>query len=127
MRCFAFGIVRRLTIVLIAAIASAGATGSTTAAPTWSVLHGRVSPGHIALKNGLREPFLHGRPDLYVITVVDTSPANDFHLVGPGVNTVVTSTAFVGAHTVQLALQRGTYRYRSDTHPAVMKGSFVIV
>jgi hypothetical protein len=121
------GVVGRLAIVLVAAAAAAGAARTTTAAPTAFILHGSVAPGHITLRNGLGQPYLHGRRGLYRISITDTSPTDDFHLIGPGVNTVITSSAFVGAHAVQLTLEPGTYHYVSDAHRAVMKGSFIVV
>ena len=98
--------VRRLAIALVAAIAAAGTAGPATAAPTAYILQGSVVPGHITLKGGLGQPYLHGRRGLYRISVTDSSPADDFRLVGPGVNVVITSIPFVGAHTVQLTLGR---------------------
>jgi hypothetical protein len=112
--------------VLLASIVATGAAGPTTAAPTAYILHGSVAPGHITLKGGLGHPFLHGRQGLYRISVTDSSPADDFRLVGPGVNLVITSIPFVGAHSVQVTLVRGMYRYLSDSHRAVMKGSSVV-
>jgi hypothetical protein len=121
------GMVRRLAIALVAGIAAVAAAGTTTAAPTVVyVLHGSVSRGHITLKGGLGTTFLHGRPGLYRIAIADSSSADDFRLVGPGVNVVITSVPFVGAHSVQLTLRAGTYRYYSDPHRAGMRGSFAI-
>jgi hypothetical protein len=119
--------VRRLAIVLVAGIAAVAAAGTTTAAPTVVyVLHGSVSPGHITLEGGLGRTYLHGRPGLYRIAVTDSSSADDFRLVGPGVNVVITSTPFVGAHSVQLTLRSGTYHYLSDPHRAAMRHSFTL-
>jgi hypothetical protein len=69
--------------------------------------------------------FARGIHGMYRISVRDTSPSNDFHLVGPGVNIVVTGVRFVGPRTVQVTLEPGTYRYRSDTHSAI-KGGLVV-
>jgi hypothetical protein len=119
--------VRPLAIALVAGIAAVTAAGSTTAAPTIvHVLHGSVSPGHITLKGGLGTPYLDGGAGLYRIRVSDSSPADDFRLVGPGLNIVITGTAFVGAHSVQVTLRTGTYPYLSDPHRAGMRGSFTI-
>jgi hypothetical protein len=71
------------------------------------------------------QPYTSGGPGLYVITVSDRSATDDFRIVGPGVNVLVTGRHFVGAHTVSLSLRPGTYRYRSDAHPTV-RGSFVV-
>lgn len=118
---------RRLAIVLLTAAFAAGAAGPARAAPAVVyVLYGSVVPGHITMKGGTGQRFLHGRPGFYRITISDRSPADDFRLVGPGVNVVITRIPFVGAHTVQVTLKRGTYRYLSDSHRAVMRGSFVV-
>jgi hypothetical protein len=49
------------------------------------------------------------------ISVVDRSRTDNFHLVGPGVNRK-TGVAFRGRVTWSVALQAGTYAYRSDKH-----------
>jgi plastocyanin len=49
------------------------------------------------------------------ITVVDRSRADNFHLVGPGVNRK-TGVAFRGRVTWSVTLQAGRYAYRSDKH-----------
>jgi plastocyanin len=49
------------------------------------------------------------------ITVVDRSRADNFHLVGPGVNRK-TGVAFRGRVTWSVTLQAGRYTYRSDKH-----------
>jgi plastocyanin len=49
------------------------------------------------------------------ITVVDRSRADNFHLVGQGVNRK-TGVAFRGRVTWSVTLQAGRYTYRSDKH-----------
>lgn len=49
------------------------------------------------------------------ITVVDRSRADNFHLVGPGVNRK-TGVAFRGRVRWSVTLQAGRYAYRSDKH-----------
>jgi plastocyanin len=49
------------------------------------------------------------------ITVVDRSRADNFHLVGQGVNRK-TGVAFRGRVTWSVTLQAGRYSYRSDKH-----------
>jgi hypothetical protein len=58
----------------------------------------------------------------YAIAVRDISKQDNFHLTGPGVDR---KTGVLGRGQVswKLDLKPGTYRYRSDTHPA-LKGSF---
>jgi hypothetical protein len=57
-----------------------------------------------------------------VLTVADRSAADNFHLVGPGVNRQ-TTRAGKGTFTWRLRLKPGLYRYRSDATPS-LKGSF---
>lgn len=57
-----------------------------------------------------------------VLTVADRSAADNFHLVGPGVNRQ-TTRAGRGTVTWRLRLKPGLYRYRSDATPS-LKGSF---
>src|SRR5215218_6962604 len=61
---------------------------------------------------------------MYKITVNDKSNIHDFHLTGPGVNKVITTTPFKGTKTVTVTLRRGTYTYVCDPHASTMKGSF---
>ena len=118
--------VRQLAVALFVAMAALFAAGQTVAAPTAYILQGSVSPGHIRLKGGLGQPYLHGRQGLYRISVTDSSHSDDFRLVGPGVNVVITGVPFVGARSVQVMLRPGTYRYRSDPHRARMNAKFVV-
>jgi len=57
-----------------------------------------------------------------VIVVKDRSAADNFHLIGPGVNRTTTKA---GRTTVtwRVALKKGLYRFRSDA-TATLKGSF---
>jgi hypothetical protein len=57
-----------------------------------------------------------------VLTVSDRSAADNFHLIGPGVNRTTTK-AGKGTFTWRLALKAGLYRYHSDA-TATLKGSF---
>jgi plastocyanin len=62
----------------------------------------------------------------YKITVNDKSNIHDFHLSGPGVNKMITTTPFKGSKTVTVKLKKGTYRYLCDPHASVMKGNFKV-
>ena len=57
-----------------------------------------------------------------VLTVSDRSAADNFHLIGPGVNRTTTKTG-KGTFAWKLTLKAGLYRYRSDATVA-LKGSF---
>jgi hypothetical protein len=60
----------------------------------------------------------------YAVVVRDVSKRDNFHLSGPGVDR---RTGVPGRGQVRwtLDLQPGTYRYRSDAHPA-LRGSFTV-
>ena len=60
----------------------------------------------------------------YSITVKNLSPAQEhnFHLTGPGVDK---ASAFDNVTvTWDVTLVNGTYNFRCDAHPTIMKGSF---
>jgi hypothetical protein len=59
-----------------------------------------------------------------VISVVDSSAKDNFHLTGPGVNRL-TSRAGKTRVTWRLRLKPGIYRYRSDATPT-LRGSFTV-
>ncbi len=63
----------------------------------------------------------------YTLKVEDKADIHDFHLIGPGVDKVVTDVAFKGEKTVTVTLQKGTYTYQCDPHAAGgMKGTFTV-
>jgi spore coat protein U-like protein len=86
-------------------------------------LAGSVGPGkRIALTRAgakLRVATLRAGP--VVVRVSDRSAADNFHLVGPGVNRATTRLGRTTA-TWRLMLKRGLYAYRSDATPS-LKGS----
>ena len=93
-------------------------------------LYGYFGPGltiHI-LKDGVGgEPVTALRPGDYTLTVHDTSAFHNFHIIGPGIDQVVTSTPFIGDVTVQIHLSHGTYVYQCDPHVALgMKDEFSV-
>lgn len=90
------------------------------ASPT--VLKATVGPNfQMSLQKGGRD-ITRLKPGVYRFDVVDKSRAHDFHLVGPGVNRVITSVAFRGTKSVTVKLVRGTYRYTCDLHGPYMTG-----
>jgi hypothetical protein len=57
----------------------------------------------------------------YKLTVKDAAKADNFHVVGPGVNKR-TGVAFRGSRTWTLSFRAGqTYTYRSDAHPKLRR------
>ena len=50
-----------------------------------------------------------------------------FHLIGPGVNKVLTNLGFTGTKTVVLTIKPGKYIYQCDPHKGSgMKASFTV-
>ena len=114
---------RNAVVVLLAAslasLAAASTLGATTTAPT---VLGTVGQRAIALRTleGQRLTVLN--PGRYTILVRDRSARENFHLVGPGINRR-TTIRFVGSRSWTVRLAAGTYRYRSDAHPARLRGT----
>jgi plastocyanin len=106
---------------LVATLALAAPIGATSSVTN---LTGTVGPGFtITLKKGaVKVKTL--KPGSYRITVNDKSNIHDFHLRGPGVNKVITTTPFKGTKTFTVKLKKGIYRYVCDPHASTMKGSF---
>jgi plastocyanin len=100
------------------------ATATATATPPKTV-QGTVGPGFTIkltlagkkvtkLKKGVR----------YRFQIRDRSASHDFHLIGPGVNRVLTSVEFTGTKSIMFTLRKGTYRFICDPHASFMHGSF---
>ena len=113
---------------LLAAVAAAALTvtgiGSTATAKT---VKGSVGPGFtIGLSmNGKKVTKLKaGTP--YRFAISDRSSSHDFHLVGPGINRVLTSVGFAGAKSYTLTLKKGSYRFQCDPHASFMHGAFKV-
>jgi plastocyanin len=116
----------QLTAVALAAslaLAVPALAGQAAATP----LAGTVGPGFtIKLASGGKtvKTLKHG---VYTITVSDKSSSHDFHLLGPGVDKVITTVAFVGTKKVTVTLKKGTYTYQCDPHASSgMKGTFKV-
>jgi plastocyanin len=108
---------------LVTALALAAPIGATSSV---TKLTGTVGPGFtITLKKGTAKVKTL-KAGSYKITVNDKSNIHDFHLMGPGVNKMVTTTPFKGTKSVTVRLKKGTYRYICDPPAAVMKGSFKV-
>jgi plastocyanin len=89
-------------------------------------LTGTVGPGFtITLKKGTAKVKTL-KAGTYKITVSDKSNIHDFHLKGPGVNKVITATAFKGTKSVTVKLKKGKYTYVCDPHATSMHGSFTV-
>jgi hypothetical protein len=64
------------------------------------------------------------QPNTYRIVVRDRTTAQNFHLVGPGLNTK-TKIATKTTATWRVYLQPGSYSYRSDRNTR-LRGTFVV-
>src|SRR5262245_11695057 len=89
-------------------------------------LEGKVGPGFVIslLSNG--EPVTSLRPGIYWLTVDDQSSGHNFHILGPGLDDVVTSVPFTGTVTHKIHLRHGTYRFQCDPHSPIMFGTFTV-
>jgi plastocyanin len=103
-------------------------TATAPAAPAMKTVRGSVGPGFTieltrsgkpvtTLKKGVRYRFL----------ISDRSSIHNFHLVGPGVDRMLTSVDFMGTKSFVLTFRKGVYRYFCDPHSDVMNGSFRVV
>lgn len=117
----------RLTWI-IAAIAAASLllAGTAAAAPTKVV--GKVGPGYtISLSLAGKKVRTLEAGKTYRFVVTDRSEDHDFHLLGPGVNTVITGEEFTGTRAAVVKLRKGTYRFLCAPHSDAMRGSFRVV
>jgi hypothetical protein len=112
----------RLLTLLSLVLAAALLPGSGRAvSPT---LNATVGPGFsIRLTNASGTAVARVAPGTYTIHVRDLSVEHNFHLTGAGVDqsTAVDATADT---TWNVTFAKGTYSYRCDAHPTLMRGSF---
>lgn len=86
-------------------------------------LAGTVGPGaSISLKRSSGASAKTLPAGKYTVSVRDRSKAQNFHLIGPGVNKS-TGVRFIGRATWSVTLRRGTYRFQSDPSKARVHGS----
>jgi plastocyanin len=86
--------------------------------------YGTVGPGStITLKRANGTTVNHASPGARKFVISDQSSGHNFHLFGPGVGKK-TGIAFVGSRTWRVTLSVGTYTFRCDAHPTMMRGSF---
>jgi plastocyanin len=92
-----------------------------------TALTGTVGPGFTITLTKAGKKVSSLKPGSYAITVNDKGNIHDFHLMGPGVNKVITTVPFVGKKTVTVTLGKGTYTYQCDPHAASgMKATFKV-
>ena len=108
--------------IVLAAVLLPGAAHS---AATSNQLTATVGPGFsIKLVDANGKTVSQLDPGDYSITIKNLSPASEhnFHLTGPSVDK---ASAFDNVTvTWDLTLVDGTYKFKCDAHPTIMKGSF---
>jgi plastocyanin len=114
--------------IAVAAAATALALAVAVSAPAArapKTVQGSVGPGFtISLTLGGKKVSALKKGVPYRFTISDRASIHDFHLMGPGINRVLTSVEFTGTKTVVLKLKKGVYRYLCDPHASFMHGSF---
>ena len=113
---------RALLVIAAAVAVSLPLTASGN--PIVPQLNAKVSARSISLtdSNGQRVRVL--QPNSYRIVVKDSSKAQNFHLVGTGVN-LRTRVAATGTRAWTVYLHPGTYVYKSD-RSAKLRGTFKV-
>jgi plastocyanin len=115
----------RISIALTALVAGVALVLTVPVSAAPKVVKGSVGPGFtISLTSGGKKVTSLKPGVQYKFDITDRSASHDFHLIGPGVNKVITGVGFTGRKSVTVKLKRGTYRYVCDPHSSVMKGSF---
>ena len=107
----------RAALALTATGLALALTATAPAAAAPKMVQGTVGPGFtikLTLAGKKVTKLKKGVP--YRFQIRDRSPIHNFHLMGPGVNRVLTS--------VVLKLRKGTYRFVCDPHASFMHGSF---
>jgi plastocyanin len=90
-------------------------------------LAGTVGPGFSIKLTSAGKPVKTLKHGAYTITVSDKSSSHNFHLLGPGVQNVITTVPFMGTKKVTVTLKKGTYTYQCDPHASSgMKGTFKV-
>jgi hypothetical protein len=90
-------------------------------------LNGRVGPGRtISLKTAAGAVVKSLPAGTYQVAVRDSTRADNFHLLGPGVNNR-TGIKFRGSRTWTVAFSAGQkYTIRSDAHPKTLRRTFAV-
>jgi len=114
--------------IALAAAAAASLAFAAAAQASTPVLKGEVGPGFtIEVKQGGKD-VKSLKAGTYKLVVQDKASIHNFHLIGPGLNKVVTSVPFIGTKTVTVTLKKGKYTYQCDPHASSgMKGTFKVL
>ena len=107
--------------------APAPTTTTTTKPPPAATgkLAGVVGGSSISLKKSSGASAKRLAAGKYTVSVRDLSSAQNFHLVGPGVNRS-TGVRFKGRTSWSVRLKRGTYRFQSDPSKSRLRGSISV-
>jgi plastocyanin len=109
------------------AVASLALAAPAVAKPAATPLAGTVGPGFSITLAKAGKKVTSLKAGSYAITVSDKASIHDFHLLGPGVNKMITTVPFVGKKSVTVTLKKGTYTYQCDPHAASgMKATFKV-
>jgi hypothetical protein len=115
-------VVRLVLLVALVHLLWPAAAGSEPA-----LLVGTVGPAFtIELDDAGGTRVTHLDPGTYMLLVHDLSPGHNFHVIGPGLDDVVTTPEFVGNQTVSVTLVAGEYTYQCDPHSGEMSGGFTV-
>jgi plastocyanin len=109
------------------AVASLGLAAPSLASAAATPLAGTVGPGFTITLAKAGKKVSSLKAGSYAITVTDKAKIHNFHLIGPGVNKMITTVPAVGKKSVTVTLKKGTYTYQCDPHAAGgMKGTFKV-
>ena len=100
---------------------TAGTVTAPPPTPKVKKLSARVAGKSIALRSASGAAVKTLKAGKYRIAVKDSTAADNFHLLGTGVNKK-TGVKFKGSVTWSVTLRKGKLSYRSDAHPK-MRGS----
>ena len=102
-------------------------TSAGSSAAASGVLDGEVGPGFSIDVEQNGKDVKSVKAGSYTLKLEDKADIHDFHLIGPGIDKVVTDVAFKGEKSIQVTLQKGTYTYQCDPHASAgMKGTFEV-
>jgi plastocyanin len=112
----------------VAALAALGcvALAAPSGAATPITLNGTVGPGFTITLTHSGKKVTTLKAGSYKFVIADKAAIHDFHVTGPGVNKVITTTTFTGTKSMTITLKKGTYTYVCDPHKAFMHGSFKV-
>jgi plastocyanin len=118
---------KRMAAMLVALVAGGVLAAGSMAATQAKKLSGEVGPGFTIEVTSGGKDVKTLKAGTYTLTVEDKASIHDFHLIGPGLNKVVTSVPFVGKKTVTVKLKKGKYTYQCDPHASSgMRGTFIV-